>query len=257
MRNKWYILFIFGIIVIVAITYHFFIFPNSPATKPLSAPYIYHWFGTDINGNDVFTRTLVACGIEIFTLIVVLINIWIMGLLIGSIASFINKSILREFVINLIHYVATLPILLIALFLLIIIGAGYLNSIIILCFAIIPTQALYINNQIEIAKSEEFLVAKRSYGISKIEIYKSHLLPFIMNRYNKYTLSRMPEIIMMSIALSFLGLGLQEPNPSLGRMLFDGLSFMFSAWWLWLFPILMIIVLYYFSNTLSYVRVNR
>jgi len=56
---------------------------------------------------------------------------------------------------------------------------------------------------------------------------------------------------MMNLALNFLGLGVQPPMSSFGRMLFDGLSFMFSAWWMWVFIILWIFILFsliYFIN---------
>lgn len=254
-RLKHILLFAFLFAIIIAI-YYFFILPVSQGNVSLSSPGLRHWFGTDINGTDVFMKSVEAFGFEMLTLLIVLIIIWFAGILFGSITYIFNWKALQEFFLNFIHYMATLPILLIALFLLIIFGAGFINSVLILSISIIPTQALFAYNQLQSAKNEEFLIAKKSYGISNTAILRFHLIPFILKKYNNYTFARIPEIIMMNLALNFLGLGIREPHSSLGRMLFDGLSFMFSAWWLWVSCSLIIIFIFYFVdfiiNTIYY-----
>lgn len=222
-------------------------------TEPLSPPGWYHWFGTDISSNDVFIRSIEALGYELLNLLIVFSIIWFSGILLGSMVSWISWKPIKEFFLNFIHYVATLPLLLIALFLLILFGAGFINATIILSIAIIPTQTLFVYNQVESAQHEDFVVAKKSYGLSNFAIYRFHFIPFIAKKYNNYTLSRIPEIIMMNLALSFLGLGLKEPYPSLGRMLFDGLAFMFSAWWLWVFPVIIIISIFYITKLQKFI----
>ena len=87
-----------------------------------------------------------------------------------------------------------------------------------------------------------------SYGFSKSYIYIHHLFPNIVKGFTNYTLARIPEILMMNLALNFLGLGIQSPNSSFGRLLFDGLSFMFSAWWMWVFTVGEIIFLFLLIN---------
>jgi ABC-type dipeptide/oligopeptide/nickel transport system permease subunit len=61
----------------------------------------------------------------------------------------------------------------------------------------------------------------------------------------------MPEILMMDLAFNFLGLGVQQPNSSFGRMLFDGLSFMFAAWWMWVFVIILVSLLFILINEIT------
>ncbi len=241
-KQTWLLSFL--LIIIIIITCHNIFLSPSKQTTLLISPNWNHWFGTDINGNDVFIRTLGAFGYELLNLVSVLFLVWILGLLLGSLVSQIGGQAFKAFFLNLVHYMATLPVLLIALFLLILFGGGFFNAVIILSITIIPTQILFVYNQLETAQNESFVVAKKSYGLSNTAIYKSHLIPFILKKYNSYTLSRIPEIIMMNLALNFLGLGIQEPHPSLGRMLFDGLSFMFSAWWLWISPVILIFLLF-------------
>ncbi len=245
MNKKWQILVAVLGVGLFAILYYYFIIAANTETTILSPPSKQNWFGTDLSGNDVFLRTMQATGFELLSLLMILAFAWFSGLVLGSLATFLQNKFTRELIMNLIHYIATLPILLVALFFLIIFGAGYFNSVIILSLAIMPTQSLFVYNQMETAKSEDFLIAKKSYGFTDLAILKLHILPYISKRYKHYTLSRSPEIIMMNLALGFLGLGLQEPNASLGRMLFDGLSFMYSAWWLWGFVVIMIILIYF------------
>ena len=213
-----------------------------------SPPTFDHWFGTDIIGNDVFFKSLNALFVALITIAIVLPAIYVGGLVIGYVLSYFDNENLREFFFNLVHYWVTLPVLLIAVFLLILVGAGQVNVIGILIFVLIPSQSLYVYNQMEEAKKQDFVIAKRSYGFSKAYIFLHHLFPFTKNSFNIYTLSRMPEILMMDLAFNFLGLGVQPPNSSFGRMLFDGLSFMFSAWWMWVFPVILVILIFVLVN---------
>ena len=244
MRKLRHILLFAVLFAIIVAIYYFVILPIPQGNASLSSPELRHWFGTDINGTDVFMKSVEAFGFEIITLLIVLVIIWFVGILFGSITYVLNWRALQEFFLNFIHYMATLPILLIAMFLLIIFGAGFINSVIILSISIIPTQALFVYNQLQSARNEEFLIAKKSYGLPNTIILRFHLIPFILKKYSSYTFARIPEIIMMNLALNFLGLGIKEPYSSLGRMLFDGLSFMFSAWWLWVIPCFIILFIY-------------
>jgi len=232
----------FILLVMVYIGYSLFL--DDSAVFNLAPPSFHHWFGTDLTGADVFIKSINALGLEVLTLLIVLPVIYFFGLITGMVLSYFSSDRIREFFLNMIHYWVTLPVLLIALFLLILLGAGQKNAIIVMIFIYIPTQALYVYNQLETAKKSEYIVAKMSYGFAKLYIYKNHLFPNIKNGFTNYTLARMPEIIMMNLALNFLGLGAQPPISSFGRMLFDGLSFMFSAWWMWGFVVIGVCVIF-------------
>ena len=210
----------------------------------LSPPSQQHWFGTDLTGGDLFLTSLQALGVELCTLLTVLPAIYALGLLIGMSLSYFSTDKLREFLLNFIRYWVTLPVILIALFLLILIGSGQKNAMLVMIFVLVPTQALYVFNQLESAKKNEFFIAKLSYGFSRPYVYRYHLVPVISRGYKGYTLARMPEIIMMNLAFNFIGVGAQPPLCSFGRLLLDGLSLMFSAWWMWCFPSITLIAIY-------------
>ena len=247
--QKRVIIYLLVFILILGYVYKSFIV-NLEETKYLSEPSFRNWFGTDLTGADIFLKSMNALGIEIMTLLIILPIIYFSGLFIGMVLSYFSNDKVREFFLNLIHYWITLPVLLIALFLLILIGAGQTNAIAVMIFILIPTQALYVYNQLETVNKNDFVIAKMSYGLSKSYIYIYHLFPNVKKGCTNYTLARMPEILMMNLSLNFLGLGVQPPNASFGRLLFDGLSFMFSAWWMWVFPVTIIMVIFVSANFL-------
>ena len=184
---------------------YWFLFEHSGPS--MSPPSFKHWFGTGLTGNDIFVDTMSALGLEILTLLVVIPVIYFLGLLLGTLLSYFSTERMREFLLNLIHYWVTLPILLIALFLLILLGAGQKNAVFVIVFVFVPTQALYVYNRLESVKKSDFVVAKKSFGFSKLDIYKNQLFPNIQKDFTSYTLARMPEIIMMNLALNFFGHG--------------------------------------------------
>jgi peptide/nickel transport system permease protein len=245
--RKYKLPIIIAFLIIVPLCFYKYYSVNT-IVSIFSPPSWHHWFGTDVIGNDVFLKSFNALFVALITLAIVLPAIYLGGLIIGCVLSYFDNEKLKEFFLNLVHYWVTLPVLLIAVFLLILVGAGQVNVIGILIFVLIPSQSLYVYNQMEEAKKQDFIIAKRSYGFSKAYIFLHHLFPFTKNSFNIYTLSRMPEILMMDLAFNFLGLGVQPPNSSFGRMLFDGLSFMFSAWWMWVFVIFFVCLLFVICN---------
>jgi peptide/nickel transport system permease protein len=245
---------VIAITLVIVALYKIMFVGAAPDAVPLTTPNMNHWFGVDINGHDLFLSNCTALMYELFIMFSVLSVIWMLGLFVGGMVSYLSHKYLQVMYINAVHYMATLPVLLVALFLLIMVGPGIYNSIFILTLATLPTQSLYAYYQFEMGKNEEFYIVKKSYGFSKAFIYKSHLFPFVIKRYNSYTISRASEIMMLNIALNFLGVGLKESDPSIGRLLYDGLAFMFSAWHLWVFPVMSVFILYFILKQMNNVE---
>ncbi len=237
---------------------HYFSVNEGPILSP---PSLDNWFGTDTIGNDLFLKCVDSLFLVLITIAVVCPAVYLGGLILGAILSYFENPKFKELLLNLIHYWATLPVLLLALFLLILIGAGQQNVIVILIFVLLPSQSLYVYSQLEEAKKQSFVVAKKSCGFTSTKVILGHLLPYIRNSYRSYALSRLPELLMMDLAFNFLGLGAQTPQSSFGQILFEGLSFMFSAWWIWFFPVLAVSGIFVFItiiwNTSQINDVNR
>ena len=214
---------------------------GSGTSTVLGPPSFSHWFGTDLAGRDVLTQTFSASWIAIFTVAGVAIAVHVCGLVVGTILAQVHSRLLRELLASLVNYWLTVPILLIAIFVMILLGSGQMKLAVVLTVALTPTQALYVYVRLTEAQKQPFAMVKRAYGLSRAQVFMSDLLPYVRPSLRSYTLSRLPEILVMDLAFNYLGLGVQPPHASLGRMLFAGLPFMFSGWWMWLCPVVSIV----------------
>ncbi|MBF0631860.1 MAG: ABC transporter permease subunit [Magnetococcales bacterium] len=200
---------------------------------PLVSPGREYWLGTDISGHSMMQSLTSAIGTEIVTLVLSTIFVLLSGLVLGSAIAITRMHVIRTLAMTCLAFWVTLPTLLVSLLLLIHFGAGQETVVAVIIFVLTPTQALYVATRIAANEGERFVQAKRSFGFSHATILRRHLVPFVFYDYIRYTLSRVPEILMTDLALNFFGLGAQPPQPSLGRLLFDGMGFLYAAWWTW------------------------
>lgn len=214
----------------------------SESTSILASPSFTHWFGTDLAGRDVLAQTFQATWIACVTVVCVAVAIHVLGFVIGAVLAQTRSRLLRELLSSMVNYWLTIPVLLIAIFVMILLGSGQFKLAVVLVATLTPTQALYVYVRLTEAQKEPFAVVKRAYGFSRFNVFVSDLLPFVHPSVRSYTLSRLPEILIMDLAFNYLGLGVQPPNTSLGRMIFAGLPFMFAGWWIWLCPLLALII---------------
>ena len=100
-------------------------------------------------------------------------------------------------------------------------------------------------------RQEPYVQAARTMGVSSGRIVFSHVLPNISGPVIVQTSLSLAFAILTEAALSFLGLGVQPPEPSWGKMLFDAQGFMADAWWMAVFPGLAIFVVVLAFNLLG------
>jgi peptide/nickel transport system permease protein len=100
-------------------------------------------------------------------------------------------------------------------------------------------------------RQREFVEAARAVGCCDLRILRTYVLPNAMPTILVTATLRTATVIMIEAGLSYLGLGIQPPDPSLGSMLSEGQQYMSSAWWLGTFPGLAIVVLVLGINLLG------
>lgn len=216
-----------------------------PAVKGsiLTPPSATHWFGTDLAGGDVLTLAVQSTWIELATIIGVAGAIYFGGIILGGLVASTGGRLSRELAINLVNYWLTLPILLIAVFIVILIGPGQSKLAVILATVLLPSHAFFAYVRFTESWKKPYVLVKRSLGFSRTQILSTDVIPSTAAGLFSYTLSRLPEILSMDLAFNFLGLGVQPPKPSFGRLLYEGLPFMFSAWWIWALPMTLLLLL--------------
>lgn len=216
------------------------IFAGTGYSAVLAQPSFSHWFGTDLAGRDVLAQTYRASWIAVATVAAVAIAVHLSGLLVGAALAQAHNRFIREFLSSFVNYWITVPILLIAIFVMVLLGSSQFKLGIVLVAALTPTQALYAYARFTEAQKQPFALAKRAFGMSRWRIFFKDLLPYVHPSLLSYVLARLPEILVMDLAFNYLGLGVQPPHASIGHMLFSGLPFMFAGWWMWMCPLIIL-----------------
>ncbi|SDT20677.1 dipeptide/oligopeptide/nickel ABC transporter permease/ATP-binding protein [Microterricola viridarii] len=185
-----------------------------------------HIFGTDAAGRDVFARTLVATRLSVLMAVGAVAIGVSLGVILGSIPALMPRWAGR-ILVALLNFALAFPALLLAIFLLIVLGQGSLSAVLAVGVAIAPAYARLTHTLTSSVSGREFIDAARILGVSKAGLLFRHILPNI----------REPLIVNASLSLgggliafaglSFLGLGIQPPEFDWGRMLNEGLSKIF------------------------------
>jgi len=232
--------------------------PNfvNPADR-LQPPSPQYFLGTDNFGRDIFSRLLYGAGISLVIAFVaqsVAISIGIsLGMISGWFGGWIDDTIMRltdaVFAIPglmfLIVWVAVIDPQTIPLF-------HFFNSLglsaeqISIFFALgligWPADARMMRSQVLTIKEREYVVAARAMGASNFRIMVRHLLPNAVAPSIVLASLGIAGAILAESTLSFLGLGVQIPNPSWGTMIDEGRNFFTNAWWYAIFPGLAIMI---------------
>ena len=204
--------------------------PMAPPT--LSAA---HWFGTDDLGRDLFVRTMLGIRVTLLVAIVASLVSLAIGVAYGAIAGFVGGRVdaaMMRFVDTLyalpfIFFVILLMVAFERNFLLIFVAIGAVNWL---------DMARIVRGQTLSLREREFVQAARLTGVSTTRIILRHIAPNLIGIVVVYVTLTIPQAILVESFLSFLGLGVQEPQTSLGALVNAGVKQMESAAWALLIP---------------------
>lgn len=181
-------------------------------------------FGADQVGQDIFSRILYGAQVSLSIGIVGIIISTIIGMIVGGIAGYFGG--VTDFVLmRSVEVLLALPSLLFILILRQLFGPGmtstqiYFIIIIILAFVQWATEARVIRGMVLSLKEQEYVIAARAMGFSNSRIIIRHILPNTLSFVIVTATLSVPFYILGEVALSFLGVGIQEPEASWGNML--------------------------------------
>lgn len=194
-----------------------------------------HLFGTDDLGRDLFVRTMLGIRVTLMVAIVASFVSLVIGVAYGAIAGFVGGQVdaaMMRFVDTLyalpfIFFVILLMVAFERNFLLIFVAIGAVNWL---------DMARIVRGQTLSMKQRQFVDAARLIGVSTPGIIFRHITPNLFGVVIVYLTLTIPQAILVESFVSFLGLGVQEPQTSLGALVNDGVSQMEAAPWLLIIP---------------------
>ncbi len=204
--------------------------PNRLAPPSLDSP-----FGTDHLGRDVFSRVLVGARVSLQVAAIAVGISLVAGVTLGLIAGYYGRLV-DDVIMRLMDVLFAFPAILLAIAILGVLGPTMTNAMIAVGIVFTPIFARVTRGSVLSVREETYVRAARSLGASDLRLIRLHILPNVMAPIIVQASVSLAFAILIEAALSFLGLGVQPPNPSWGRMLLDGRDVLRQAWWVTFFP---------------------
>lgn len=194
-----------------------------------------HPFGTDRIGRDIMSRVLyggrLSLRVGFFSVALALIVGVPLGLIAGYVGGWIDDVIMRVM-----DVIQAFPALILAIWLVSLLGANINNVIFAIAFFSIPGYARLIRGIALSIREMEYVMAARSMGAGSRRIIFFHILPGVLGPLIVMTTLGVSGAIVFGASLSFLGLGVPPPTPEWGAMLDEGRGYLRTQWWVAVFP---------------------
>jgi peptide/nickel transport system permease protein len=196
---------------------------------------IKHLLGTDDLGRDVLSRLIFSIRMSLLVAFIGTVIGAILGTLIGFLAAHFG-GLVDDAVMVAIDFQAALPFMIIALAVVAFFGNSIVLFIALMGIYGWERYARITRGLALAARTHGYAVAVNTLGATPIRVYMKHILPNIASALIVNMTLNFPGTVLMETSLSFLGLGVQPPLTSLGNMLGFGRDYLTTAWWIAVFP---------------------
>lgn len=245
--------FLTGILVLCILVGIFYT-PYSPeqmsgGSKFLS-PSLIHWMGTDQFGRDVFSRVLKGGGTSLWIALCTVLVGGGIGTILGAVTGYFGGW-LDEVLMRVNEVLLVFPSVLLALMFVSVLGPGQNQVILALIISFIPSYTRIVRGEFLNQKNQEYVLNARLQGVSTLRILFVHILPNIKTVLWTSILIGFNNSMLAEAGMSYLGIGVQPPTPSLGRMLSESQGFLKIAPWCALFPGIFMVLLILSFNLLN------
>ena len=197
--------------------------------------------GTDNFGRDVFSRIMAGAKYTLLTALLTVAGSAALGSALGMFSGF-SGGIIDEIIMRVMDTISSFPGILLALVMVSLMDNTPLTLVIALLILFIPGFTRIMRNGMLRFKNLDFVLAARIAGISRQRIIFVHIFPNLVPTLLSASVLGLSNAILAESTMSYLGLGIQPPEPSWGRMLSESQGFLFNAPWCALAPGIMIML---------------
>ncbi|MDF2615267.1 MAG: transporter permease [Clostridia bacterium] len=247
-KQMWYALIqnkaaVAGMIIIIFLiflaVFAKFIMPYDPNYADLAinkqAPSAAHWFGTDEQGRDIFSRVIDGTKISLSVGVTAVAFALSLGTIFGAVAGYKGGKI-DTVIMRFMDIMLSIPDILLAITFMAALGRGIDKAVIAIGICSIPEYARIVRGSILSIKDSEYVQAAKVIGNNDMRIIFKHILPNVLSPMIVRATLGISTAVLNTAALGFLGLGVQPPAAEWGDMLGRARVFIFEAPYMLIFP---------------------
>jgi peptide/nickel transport system permease protein len=194
-----------------------------------------HPFGTDSLGRDVLARVVYGIRLSVPVAVAAVAAAGAVGTSLGVAAGYFGGAV-DLVVVALADFMLSFPFMLTALLVAAVLGGGLLNIVLVLAVSTWPTYARIARAEAATVRRLEFIDAARAIGAGTVSMLRRHVLPNIAGSLIVIATLEVARLMIAEAFLSFLGVGIPSPLPSLGGMIADGRTYLIQQPWLATIP---------------------
>lgn len=193
----------------------------------LQSPSSAHWLGTDHLGRDILSRLMVGTRVSLGSVALCLVLILGLGILVGGASGFIGGRT-DQIIMRFTDVFLTFPTLVLALFMVGMLGTGLVNVIVAIALSHWAWYARIVRGIVLSLKHRDFILASRLAGASRVQVFIKHLLPATLSQLLVLATLDIGHMMLHVSGLSFLGLGVTAPTPEWGVMISDARQYVWT-----------------------------
>jgi peptide/nickel transport system permease protein len=228
-----------AVLVVVVALVGPFLAPHDPyqvdLSKSLLPPSTDHWFGTDADGRDVFSRVLAGARVTLFATAIVIAAATVIGVVLGTLAA-LGGRIVDEILMRICDIGLSFPPMILALGLAAALGPSLTSAVVALSLTWWPGYARLVRTLVRETLHQEYVDAARSVGVPLWRLIRRHILPNSLDTLYVQITIDVAAVILVISGLSFIGVGAQTPSAEWGALVAAGRDHVVNAWWVVAMP---------------------
>lgn len=232
-------------IVLIAMILAPWIAPYEPTKldilNRLAPPSAKHWFGTDQIGRDIFSRVIYGSRISVSVGLGVILLAMPIGAIIGAFSGLAGGKV-DTAIMRVMDVMLSFPSFVMAIALASALGPSLTNAMLAIAVLRIPFYVRLARGQALSLRERSYVKAAETFGSSRVRIVWRHIVPNALGPVLVQAMLDIGAAILTASALSFIGLGAQEPAAEWGAMVATGRNFLLDQWWFSTFPGIAILV---------------